>query len=129
MNDVPTTVVIAPKPTPDFIQWVTAGRLDDSEFLFVIGIIVLLRLLYLAKKRNIDPFDLIVGDDGKLSWSKVLACTVGIVSSWGFVHAELANTMTEWYFNGYLALGLGAPVLMKYLASKFAQTTTPPPQA
>jgi hypothetical protein len=124
LSDIPTTVVIAPAPVPDFIQWITGGRLNDSELLFVIGLALLLRMLWIAQRRGIDPFDMIVGDDGKLSWSKVLACTCGVTATWGFVHAELANTMTEWYFNGYMALCLGASVWMKYLAGK--QGSSPP---
>lgn len=127
MSDVPTTVVIAPAPPPDVIQWVTGGHLNDSEFLFVVALFVLLRTLWSAKRRGLDLTDLVVGEDGKLSWSKLLACTCGVVTTWGFIVKTLDGSMTEWYFNGYSAICFGASVWMKYLASRFQPPPAMPP--
>jgi hypothetical protein len=125
MSDAPTTIVFSPPLAQDFTQLVTFGRLNDSELIFMIGVSMFLYLLRIAIRRGLDPFDMIVGEDGKLSWSKVLACTVGVTATWVVVHAEVAGTLTEWLFNGYLGLGLGAPVLMKYLATRFGQSSPP----
>jgi hypothetical protein len=127
VSDVPTTVVIAPAPPPDFIQLITGGRLSDSEFVFAVAVVVLLRTLWNAKRRGLDLTDLFVGEDGKLSWSKLLACTGGVAATWGFVMKVLDNTMTEWYFNGYMAACFGTAVWMKYLAGTRAPPPTSPP--
>lgn len=119
MSDTPTTVVLAPIPPPDFIQLITSGRLTDGEFVFAIAMIVLLRTIYTANKRGLDFTDLIVGDDGKMAWSKVLACTCGITTTWGFATLLLDGRMTEWYFNGYVGLCLGASIWMKWMAAKY----------
>lgn len=126
MSDTPTTVVIAPAPPPDFIQLVTGGRLSDGEFVFAVAVVVLLRTLWNAKRRGLDLTDLVVGDDGKLSWSKLLACTCGITVTWGFVMKVLDGSITEWYFNGYAAICLGASVWMKYLAGTKTPPASPP---
>jgi hypothetical protein len=126
MSDaIPTTVVISPQIAPDFMQWVSGGKLNDSELMFAFAFLLLLRVLALARKHSIDPWDMVVGDDGKLSWSKVFACTSGFVATWVVIHAELAGTLTEWLFNGYLALGVGIAGYMKYLATK-ASSSLPP---
>jgi hypothetical protein len=117
VSDTPTTVVIAPAPSPGLISWLTGGHVDNIEFFLLLGIAILLRILWNLHKRGLDFADLLVVD-GKLSWDRLLACTCGITTTWGFIVLILDNRITEWYFNGYCAICLGVSVWMSYLRGK-----------
>lgn len=83
-----------------FIQFIVEKLTLELLFLCfasAIGLWVFVGML----RRGTDPSELIIGDDGKLSWTKSLACIGGTVFTWGFIHLVAANTLTEWFFNGY----------------------------
>lgn len=79
-----------------------------------VGLWVLISLL----RRGADPSDLVMGDDGKLSWTKTLACVGGTVFTYGFIHFVGAGTLTEWFFNGYGLICFGAAYAYKLNAIK-----------
>lgn len=86
-------------------------------------IVGLLWVVWHVYKRGIDPSDLVVGDDGKLSWTKLLGCTGGIVFTYGFAHLITIGQLGEWYFNGYGLICFGTAFAYKLQALK-----TPPQQ-
>jgi hypothetical protein len=101
----------------EFISWFVTVVTLEVLFLLsagLVGLWVLFRLL----RRGADPADLVIGDDGKLSWTKALACIGGTVFTYGFIHMVAANTLTEWFFNGYGLICFGAAFAYKLNAVK-----------
>lgn len=89
-------------------------KLFTVEVLFLtaaalIGVLVLVAVL----RRGADPADLIMGDDGKLSWTKVGACVGGTTLTWGFIHLVGTGGLTEWFFNGYGLIMFGTAFAYK----------------
>jgi hypothetical protein len=91
-------------------------------------IIVFLRLLWNLHKRGTDFAELVIGDDSKLSWTKMLGCTGGVSFTWGFIYLIMHGQITEWYFNGYGLVCFGTAFAYKLNAVKAGilpqQTTT-----
>jgi len=69
-------------------------------------------------RRGVDPTELVIGDDGKLSWTKCLGCVGGTVFTWGFIHMVAAGTLTEWFFNGFGLICFGTAFVYKMNALK-----------
>ena len=60
---------------------------------------------------NFDLADLITGDNGKVSSTKLLKTGGWLVGTWGFVTLIQQGKMTEWYFAGYMAICFGVDVV------------------
>jgi hypothetical protein len=89
----------------------------EMAFLLTAGLVGLWVLFGLLR-RGADPADLVIGDDGKLSWTKTLACVGGTVFTYGFIHLVAAGTLTEWFFNGYGLICFGSAFAYKMNALK-----------
>lgn len=59
---------------------------------------------------NFDLADLITGDNGRVSSTKLLQTGGWIVGTWGFVTLIQQGKMTEWYFAGYMGISFGVRV-------------------
>lgn len=72
------------------------------------GMIVLYRL-----NRADSPFraeDLLLGEDGRASWSKITAIGAFVVAVWIVVALTNRGQMTEWIFAFFITVYSGAPV-------------------
>jgi hypothetical protein len=78
--------------------------------------------------RGADPADLVLGSDGKLSWTNIGSLVGGTSLTYGFLHMVTANTLTEWYFGGYGLLMFGTAYAYKLNAIKAGLTADPPNQ-
>jgi hypothetical protein len=61
-------------------------------------------------RRGVDPTDLIVGDDGKASWSKIAAIGAWLVISWVVVVMAVAGKLSDAVLLGYAAIYSGTPI-------------------
>ncbi len=61
-------------------------------------------------RRGVDPSDLIVGDDGKASWSKIAAIGAWLVVSWVVVVMAYAGKLSDAVLLGYAGIYCGTPV-------------------
>lgn len=89
------------------------------EVMFLLAATIVFAWVAIALlRRGADPADLVIGDDGKLSWTKTLACVGGTAFTYGFIHLVAAGTLTEWYFNGFGMICFGAAFAYKLNALK-----------
>jgi hypothetical protein len=59
---------------------------------------------------NFDLSDIVTGNNGRVSSTKLLKVGAWVLSSWGFVTLIQQGNMTEWYFAGYMGLSFGVAV-------------------
>lgn len=88
----------------------------------IIGIVVFLISVHYNKKYpnvTLPMLFLIDQKTGLPSDSKVRLNLAFVISSWGFIYLILHNTLTEWFFWGYL----GAWVTDRFLARWNSQKT------
>lgn len=69
-------------------------------------------LLYKAQKifQEVELIDLILGADGKASWSKIAAIQGFVIGSWVIIYLTIHDKLTEMYFLFYFAICVGSPV-------------------
>ncbi len=60
--------------------------------------------------NSLDPVDLVVGEDGKASWSKLAAIGCFLVVSWAVVVVAIAGRLSDGVLLGYAAVYSGTPV-------------------
>ena len=77
-----------------------------------IGLIVVTATWWLWSlyRRGVDPSDLIVGADGKASWSKITAIGAFLVISWAVIVAAVSGHLSDGLLLGYAAVYSGTPV-------------------
>lgn len=73
---------------------------------------------------NFDLADLITGDNGRVSSTKLLKTGGWVVGTWGFVTLIQQGKMTEWYFAGYMSICFGVG-LAKDLKTLTANQSAP----
>lgn len=66
---------------------------------------------------NFDLSDLLTGDNGRVSSTKLLKTGAWVVGTWGFVTLIQQGKMTEWYFAGYMTISFG-PGMVRDLYGK-----------
>lgn len=59
---------------------------------------------------NFDLSDLLTGDNGRVSSTKLLKTGAWVVGTWGFVTLIQQGKMTEWYFAGYMGISFGVSI-------------------
>jgi hypothetical protein len=87
---------------------------------------VFCRMLWKLYRSGRDFSELIIGDDGRMSWTKILGCTGGVVFTYGFLYLLHHDRLTEYYFNGYGLLCFGTAFAYKLQAMK--NPLSPPQQ-
>lgn len=98
----------------------------------IAGLVVLWRL-----NRADSPFraeDLLLGPDGRASWSKITAIGAFVVSVWVMVALTNRGQMTEWIFAFFVTVYSGVPVAFALIqqrqpAPQSVSTTTETPDA
>jgi ABC-type Mn2+/Zn2+ transport system permease subunit len=100
---------------------------DLMTIALVIGLLLTLWILWRVQRaaNRVDLVDIIVGDDGKASWTKLTAVGAFLISSWGFVALIQRDKMTETLFGLYIAVYSGAPVAYRFIASRSPLTDKP----
>lgn len=87
---------------------------------------VLWRLQRSVKRSDIDLGDLIVGPDGKASWSKIAGIGGFMLGSWIMVYLTLHDRMTEWMFLIYYAICVGSPIAFAIIGQRSGNTPPAP---
>lgn len=100
------------------IQCFTGWSFDPMSTLLWVLLIVFVLMLWRMHRTGIDFGRLIIGDDGQLSWTKMLGCTGGVVFTWGFIFLIRHDRISEWYFNGYGFICFGTAFVYKRQAMR-----------
>lgn len=74
--------------------------------------------LWRMYQRGVDPADLILGQDGKASWSKITAIGAFLVISWAVVVMAVSGHLSDTLLLGYAAVYSGVPVAMQLINSR-----------
>lgn len=88
----------------------------------IAGFIWLLAAWNRDDSNQIQVSDLICVD-GKLNESKMARFGAFVVSTWAFVYLVVTDSMTEWYFMGYMTAWVGNALFSKYMSQKDHVTT------
>lgn len=67
---------------------------------------------------DFDLADLLTGDNGRVSSTKLLKTGAWVVGTWGFVTLIQQGKMTEWYFAGYMGISFGPAALRDMYGQK-----------
>lgn len=99
----------------------------------VAGLVVLYRLNRAASAFRVE--DLLLGPDGRASWSKITAIGAFVVAVWVMVALTNRGQMTEWIFAFFVTVYSGVPVAFALIQQRSPQapavttTTTAPADA
>lgn len=88
----------------------------------IAGLVVLYRL-----NKATSPFkaeDLLLGPDGRASWSKITAIGAFVVAVWVMVALTNQGHMTEWIFAFFITVYSGVPVAFALIQQR---QPAPPP--
>jgi ABC-type Mn2+/Zn2+ transport system permease subunit len=72
-----------------------------------------------------DLSDILTGDNGRVSLSKLGEASALVVSTWGFVVLTQQGKLSESYFIGYMTVWTGARILKAKIESKSNEPTSP----
>lgn len=110
---------------------VTAGTLALA-FAGCAGLYVLWRLHQSPSGFRVE--DLLLGPDGRASWSKITAIGAFVVAVWVMVALTNSGRMTEWIFAFFVTVYSGVPVAFALIQQRqptpqSVSTTTETPDA
>lgn len=99
-----------------FVGFVSSGAWLQAFFL--IGAILILYTFWKVQRgdNRIDFKDILIGDDGKASGSKIMQLGAFLASTWGFIYIIVHNTLTEWYFTSFMVAWSGSQLLSRWIA-------------
>lgn len=90
------------------------GRFDPMTGLLLIAVLWFLWICWKVQRspryKNVDFVDLILGADGKVSWSKMAGIGGYFIGTWIVVHEELSGKLSDAMFLSYFAVCIGSPV-------------------
>ena len=106
----------------------TATQVILDSFTLDTAILLIGALVFLLTigRWNRDPkerfqlSDLLIGQDGRASLDKVGQFVALSVSTWGFVYITRNDSLSEYYFTGYMLSWGGLGVAKAYIANKSA---------
>lgn len=95
-------------------------QVSFMEAALILSAIVVLWILWRVQRspKSIDFVDLMIGPDGKASWSKMTGIGGYAVGTWIIIYLTIHNLMTEWYFVIYYAICVGSPVAFAIINSR-----------
>ncbi len=67
---------------------------------------------------NFDLSDILTGDNGRVSLSKLGQATALVVSTWGFISLVAQGKLTEFYFVGYMVAWSATRLTNQYLGKE-----------
>lgn len=102
---------------------------DARSLALSLGAIFFLWVLWRLQRsdKKIDFMDLLIGLDGKASWSKMCAIAGFFVGTWVVVVKTLAGTFTSEDFLIYFAVCIGSPVAFGVISMRAGQGVQPLP--
>lgn len=87
-----------------------------TAFIAIAGLVCLVILLRWQRSHpNFDLSDLVTGDNGRVSLSKIGQASALAVSTWGFIVLVEQGKLTEFYFIGYMVAWSATRLTNQYL--------------
>jgi len=88
------------------------GRFDPLSFVLFFGTLMLLYILWRVQKsvNQVDFVDLVLGADGKASWSKMTGIGGFFIGTWIVTYETLHDKLSDFMFLSYFAVCVGSPV-------------------
>lgn len=99
-----------------------SGRVDPLSALLFIGAFWMLWILWRIQRspkyHQVDLVDLIIGPDGKASWSKMAGIGGYMIGSWIVVYQTLHDKLSDFLFLSYFAVCIGSPVAFAVIGKR-----------
>ena len=94
------------------IECLTAIKINWMMIALVIGVLLMLWVMWRVERatNGVNFSDVIIGPDGKASWSKMAAIGGFFIGSWIMVYLTMSGKLTEFFFLIYYAICIGSPV-------------------
>lgn len=101
----------------EFLQYLT-----NDLMLIVLGLMIFALGIWLYNLNNdagntLDLADLI-SEKGRISDAKLIRFGTWLISSWGFVFLITRESLTEWYFIGYMGSWVANALISKHISRK-----------
>lgn len=91
-------------------------RYTATVLIAIAGLLALLIMIRWQRSHPLfDLSDLVTGDNGRVSLSKIAQAVALSVSTWGFVILVQQGKLTEVYFLGYMTIWSGTKLLQSFV--------------
>lgn len=96
-------------------------RFDYLQLFLILGGLLIVGWFVrqsMSENSKVSLQDIIVGNDGKASLTKIAQFGAFMISTWGFVHLVVYNNLTEWYYTSYMIAWAGTRVATYWINKK-----------
>lgn len=98
------------------------------QLFLVVGGLMLVHAVVKASRNSyskLNLFDMVMGEDGKMSLTKTAQLGSFLISTWAFVYLVVHTQLTEWYYTSYMIAWAGTQVLTYYISRNKVSVSTP----